>query len=89
MTIDNIITQLDRISADSEYCVTDNFIELIINDFKRLGKSRSGVKRNLINPIAVGEVLDWLEDYADFADGDDFRYYYFDNIVVELKKKSL
>ena len=85
MTIKDIITtQLDRISADSEYSITGNFIELTINDFEEKSKTR----RELVNPIAVGMVLDWLEDYADYADGDDFRNYYFGKTVVEVSYSS-
>ena len=33
MTIENIIAQLDRISADSDYEIDGNHIDLTINDF--------------------------------------------------------
>ena len=85
MTITDIITtQLDRISLDSWYSVTGNFIELTINDVE----DKSKTNRELINPIAVGMVLDWLEDYADYVDGDDIRYYYFGNTVVKVSYSS-
>lgn len=83
-TIETITTQLDRISADSEYSVNGNRIRLTINDFEGFDDMWSEIDRELVDEDAVEEVLEWLEDNADYADGDFYRYYYFGNIVVQV-----
>jgi hypothetical protein len=84
MTIENIIAQLDRISADSSYDVNDNCIELTIDDFEGFDEDWSEVEREFEDDNAVEEVLDWLEEHADRVEGDFYCYYYFGDIVVEV-----
>jgi hypothetical protein len=84
MTIKTITTQLDRISADSWYYVTDNNINLIINDFEGFDENWSEVDREFIDEDTVEEVLEWLEENADNVDGDFYCYYYFGDIVVQV-----
>ena len=84
MTIETIIAQLDRISADSWYEVTDNYIGLIIDDFEGFDKHWCEVEREFVDADAVQEVLEWLEVNADCVDGDFYRYYHFGDIVVEI-----
>lgn len=84
MTIKTITTQLDRISADSWYDVTDNHIDLTINDFEGFDENWSEVDREFVDADAVEEVLEWLEKNADCVDGDFYRYYHFGEIVVEV-----
>ena len=84
MTIETITTQLDRISADSYYDIVDDCIYLTINDFEGFDDDWSEIARELVDASAVGEVLDWLEENADSADGDLYEYYHFGDIVVEV-----
>jgi hypothetical protein len=84
MTIENIIAQLDRISADSSYNVNNNYIELTIDDFEGFDEDWSEVDRELEDDIGVEEVLDWLEENADSVEGDFYCYYHFGDIVVEV-----
>ena len=58
MTIEMITAQLDRISADSWYDVTDNHIDLTINDFEGFDKHLSEIDRELVDADAVEEVLE-------------------------------
>ena len=84
MTIEIITAQLDRISEDSWYDVDDNRVNLTINDFEGFDDDWSEIARELVNAAAVEEVLDWLEENSDSADGDFYEYYHFGNIVVEV-----
>ena len=84
MAIENIIAQLNRISADSWYSVTDNRIELIINDFDGFDEDWGEIDREFVDENAVDEVLEWLEENADYADGDFYYYYHFGDIVVDV-----
>ena len=84
MTIEIITTQLDRISADSWYDVNDNHIDLTIDDFEGFDEHWSEVDREFVDADAVEEVLEWLEENADYIDGDFYRYYHFGDIVVEV-----
>lgn len=88
MTIENIIAQLDRISADSWYNVTDNHIDLTINDFEGFDEDWSEVDREFVDANAVEEVLEWLEENANCVDGDFYRRYQFGEIVVEVDYTS-
>ena len=84
MTIKNITTQLDRISADSWYKVNDNYINLTIDDFEGFDEDWCEIDREFVNADAVEEVLVWLEENADCVDGDFYYYYHFGEIVVEV-----
>ena len=84
MTIQTILAQLDRISADSNYEVTDNHIDLTIDDFEGFDEDWSEVDREFVDEDAVNEVLEWLEKNADCVDGSLYRYYHFGDIVVEV-----
>lgn len=84
MTIETITTQLDRISADSWYDVTDEYIDLTINDFEGFDDEWSAVARELVDADAVAEVLEWLEEKADRVDDDFYCCYHFGEIVVEV-----
>ena len=84
MTIETIIAQLDRISADSDYyCYVDgNRIDLTIDDFEGFDDDWNEVDREFVDEDTLDEVLDWLEENADCVDGDFYRYYHFGKIVV-------
>ena len=84
MTIETVTTQLDRISEDSWYDVDDNRINLTIDDFEGFDDDWSEMDREFVDAAAVEEVLDWLEESADYVDGDFYHYYHFGDIVVEL-----
>ena len=84
MTIETILAQLDRISADSYYDVNDNHIDLTIDDFEGFDEDWFEVYRELVDEDAVEEILKWLEENADYVDGDFYRYYHFGEIVVEV-----
>ena len=84
MTIETVIAQLDRISADSYYDVSDNHIDLTIDDFEGFDEDWCEIDREYNDPAAVEEVLEWLEENADFVDGDFYRYHHFGEIVVEV-----
>lgn len=84
MTIETILAQLDRISADSYYDVNDNHIDLTIDDFEGFDEDWFEVYRELVDEDAVEEILKWLEENADYIDGDFYRYYHFGEIVVEV-----
>lgn len=69
-----IIAKLNNISADSSWDkVTDDYIVLTIYNFDWLD-----------NEKAVEEVLEWLEENADFVENDFYDYYHFGDIVVEV-----
>lgn len=82
MTIETITAQLDRISADSNYYVNGNHINLTFDDFEGFDDDWNEVDREFIDEEAINEVLDWLEENADYIDGDFYPYYHFDEIVV-------
>ncbi len=84
MTIEIIIAQLDRISADSWYNVTGNHIDLTIDDFEGFDANWSEIEREFVDADAVEEVLAWLAENADCVDGDFYRYHHFGDIVVEV-----
>ena len=84
MTIETIIAQLDRISADSWYEVNGNRIDLTIDDFEGFDANWSEVDREFVDEDAVAEVLEWLKENADYIDGNLYRHYYFGEIVVEV-----
>lgn len=84
MTIEMITAQLDRISADSWYDVHDNHIDLTINDFDGFDDDWSEVAGEFVDEDAIDEVLEWLEENADFSEGDLYEYYYFGEIIVEV-----
>ena len=84
MTIKTITTQLDRISADSWYDVNGSHIDLTIDDFEGFDKDWSEVDREFVDANAVEEILEWLEENADFIDGNLYHYYHFGDIVVEV-----
>ena len=69
-----IIAKFNNISVDSSWDkVTDDYIVLTINNFDWLD-----------NEKAVEEVLEWLEENADFVENDFYDYYHFGDIVVEV-----
>ena len=82
MTIETITTQLDRISADSWYNVNGNYIALTIDDFEGFDENWSEVDREFVDEDAVEEVLEWLEENADYIDGDFYCCYRFGDIMV-------
>jgi hypothetical protein len=84
MTIETITAQLDRISADSDYYVNDNCIDLTLDDFEGFDDDWSEVEREFVDEEAVDEVLEWLEKNADYVDGDFYRYYHFGDIEVQV-----
>ena len=84
MTIELITNQLDRISADSWYNITDNRIDLTINDFDGFDEDWNEMYREFVDEDLVDEVLEWLEENADYIDGDLYRSYYFGEICVEV-----
>ena len=84
MTIETITAQLDRISADSNYYVNGNHINLTIDDFEGFDDDWNEVDREFVDEEAIDEVLEWLEENADCVDGDFYRYYHFGDIVVEV-----
>jgi hypothetical protein len=84
MTIEIITTQLDRISADSWYEITDNRIDLTIDDFEGFDENWNEVDREFVDEDAVEGVLKWLEENADCVDDNLYRDYHFGDIVVEV-----
>lgn len=88
MTIEIIIAKLEEISEDSWYEVTGNHIDLTIDDFEGFDEDWSEKDREFVDPKAVDEVLEWLEDNADYIDDDFYHYYHFGDIVVELGYSS-
>lgn len=84
MTIEKIIAQLDRISADSRYNVVGNRIDLTIEDFDGFDGNWCEVEREFVDAEAVEEVLEWLKENADRITGDFYYRYHFGNIVVEV-----
>lgn len=84
ITIEDILAQLDRISEDACYKVNGNEIDLTINDFDGFDEDWSEIDRELVDADAVDEVLEWLEENADFAEGDYYCCYYFGDISVEV-----
>ena len=88
MSIETIITQLDRISEDSSYYVNGNRIDLTIDDFEGFDDDWCEVYREFADADAVEEVLEWLEKNADCVKGDFYRNYHFGDIVVEVDYTS-
>ena len=84
MTIENIIAQLDRISADSSYEIDGNLISLTIDDFDGFDENWSEIERDFVDENAVDEVLEWLEKNADLVEPDFYSQYHFGEIVVEV-----
>ena len=88
MTIEKILAQLDRISADAFYEVIENHIDLTIDDFEGFDEDWSEIFKDFVDEKAVNEVLEWLEKNADYVDRDFYHYYYFGEIVVEVGYSS-
>ena len=88
MTIETITAQLDRISENSWYYVTGNHIDLTINDFEGFDENWNEINREFVNEKAIDEVFRWLDENADFSDGDYYRYYHFGKIVVIVGNTS-
>ena len=88
--MEQIIEKLETIKTDAYYYVDDddNEIRLTIDDFEGFDEDWSDVERELENHKAVEEVLEWLEENADYVDGDFYRSYYFGEIVVEVGYSS-
>ena len=84
MTIEKIIAQLDRISADAFYEVIENHIDLTIDDFEGFDEDWSEIFRDFVDEKAVNEVLEWLEKNADYVENDYYYCYHFGDIVVEV-----
>lgn len=82
MTIETITAQLDRISADSDYYVDGNHIDLTIWDFEGFDDDWDEVNHEFVDEEAIEEVFKWLDENADWTDGDFYRYYHFGKIVV-------
>ena len=84
MTIEKIIAQLDRISADASYEITGSRIDLTIDDFEGYDDDWSEIFRDFVDEKAVDEVLEWLEKNADYVEDDYYCRYHFGDIVVEV-----
>ena len=84
MTIEKIIAQLDRISADASYEVIENHIDLTIDDFEGFDEDWSEIFRDFVDEKAVNEVLEWLKTNADYIEDDYYCSYHFGDIVVEV-----
>ena len=84
MTIEKIIAQLNRISADASYEIMDNRIDLTIDDFEGFDNDWSEIFRDFVDEKAVNEVLEWLKKNADYVEDDYYCDYHFGNIVVEV-----
>ena len=84
MTIEKIIAQLNRISADAFYEVIENHIDLTIDDFEGFDEDWSEIFRDFVDEKAVNEVLEWLEKNADYVEDDYYCCYHFGDIVVEV-----
>ena len=79
MTIEKILTQLNRIPKDASYEVIDNFIDLTIDHFEGFEEFEDSV-----DDKTVYEVLEWLEKNAAYIEDNCYCYYHFGDIVVEL-----
>lgn len=84
ITIEKITAQLDRISADAYYDIIGNHIDLTIDDFEGFDEDWDEVDREFVDADAIEKVLEWLEENADYVDGNYYHYYHFDDIVVEV-----
>lgn len=87
-TIETIITQLNRISADSRYQIINNRIYLTIDDFDGFDENWIEIDREFVNEKAIEEVLEWLEENADYIDDDFYCDYYFGEIIVRVQYSS-
>lgn len=88
MTIETITAQLNRISTGAWYTVTDNHIDLTIDDFEGFDENWSEIDREFVDEGTVDEVLEWLEENADCVDDNFYRCYHFGEIVVEVDYTS-
>ena len=84
MTIEKILAQLDRISADASYEITGSRIDLTIDDFEGFDDNWSEIFRDFVDEKAVDEVLEWLEKNADYVEDDYYCCYHFGDIIVEV-----
>ena len=84
MIMKDITTQLDRILKDAEYSVCNNKISLTIYDFDGFDDDYCEIEREFEDAEAVEQVLEWLEENADYEEGDFYTYYHFGDIVVEV-----
>lgn len=85
ITIEDIVTQFDRISADAHYTVDDNDIHLTINDFD----NSEWVERKLVDEDLIEEIFVWLRSNADWlSEYFDHYYYFFGDIEVEVDYES-
>lgn len=80
--MEQIKERLENIKADAGFYVDNNEIQITINDFKGFDDDYNEIKRELKDCEAVEKVLKWLEENADNAYGDYYRYYHFDKIIL-------
>lgn len=84
MTMNEIIAMLNTITADSDYFINGNHIDLTINDFEGFDEHWCEIMRELEDKKAVDNVLDWLEENADCYERNLYTDYHFGDIVVTL-----
>ena len=82
MTIEKILAQLDRISADSWYKIKDNLIDVTIDDFDGFDKNWREIDREFVDEDAIDEVIEWFDENADYDDGEFYARYHFGDILV-------
>ena len=83
--LEKIIAMLDKIhEEDGWYRVKadKNYIGLTINDFDGYDDDWNEEEHEYENLEAVDEVLEWLEENADYQEGDLYISYHFGKIEV-------
>lgn len=89
MTLEMITKKLDTIAQDTDYIVLGNTIHLTVEDFAGFDEDFEEIERELIDEIAVMQVLDWLEEQADKIEGHYYKDYLLGEYIVKLGYASM
>lgn len=84
MTMTTILNKLEVIREDIDCIVEGNDIEVTVLDSYGCDDYGREMERELVDEDMVDDIIQWLEERCDDADGDIYRYYSFGNITVRV-----
>ena len=76
-----LVNKLKALGEDVDYMMLSNEMCVTINDFEGFDENWEEVDREY-NEEAVEEFITWLEDNAYQEEGDYYKYYYLEGVVV-------
>lgn len=82
-----VLKKLEELGDDVWVDVSDDEINVIVNDFEGFDEYWSEIHRDY-DVDAVGAFVEWLEEHCLESYGDLYDYYEFDGFVVEVGYRS-